>query len=223
MPCTDKNPLQREGTSQQKRVLAALGVHYADVDERTAADLILFAKRYAAYLNFYNDQNVREGDWQPLMAMDISVTLATLSSIHVQRIGDYKKEIYKKIALAGNLPSPTKEATAKRELKFLFDLLFSLAKSIDEQLGLLPDDDYKKIITDIIASKLSAPLTNLQERFFTLFLSQNLLDYSVVEKDSSAPFAVESNAGFTRAVFVIRLANSFSPSYDHNSGCLIRL
>ena len=52
MPCTDRNPLKREGTSQLNRVLAALDVHFADVDERNISDLIQFAKRYASYLKY---------------------------------------------------------------------------------------------------------------------------------------------------------------------------
>ena len=51
MPCTDKNPLTREGTSLLNRVLAALSAGYAKADERSPADLILFAKKYGAYLD----------------------------------------------------------------------------------------------------------------------------------------------------------------------------
>src|SRR3954470_17765944 len=137
MSCTDKNPLTREGTSQLNRVLAALGVHYADIDERSTPDLILFAKRYAAYLNFYNESNTINGDWQPLMAMNISVTLATLAHINVRSINDYKKLLYKNIALAINLTQPDRDKKAKQQLKFLFDMLFSLVKEIDKQLQLL--------------------------------------------------------------------------------------
>lgn len=198
MSCTDKNPLTREGTSQLTRVLAALDVHYADVDERTPADLILFAKRYAACLNFYNESNVADGDWQPLMAMDVSVTLAILSNINIESINDYKKLLYKNIALAADLPQPGRDKKAKQQFKYLFDTLFSLVKIIDQQLQLLADEDYKKIIEDIIKTKLSLPLANLQERIFDQCIAENLLDYTITELDSGAPFEIETDGTFKR-------------------------
>ena len=197
MACTDRNPLNREGTSQLNRVLAALDVHYADVDERNSADLILFAKRYAAYLNYYNESNSIEGNWQPLMMMDVSVTLATLAHINVKRISDYKKLLYKNIALAENAVQPLRDNKAKQQLKFLFDTLFSLVKIIDDQLILLPDDEYKKTIEDIIKIRLKLHLANLQQKFFQDFTTAGLLDYTVTELDSNAPFEIISDKNFS--------------------------
>jgi hypothetical protein len=198
MACTDRNPLNREGTSQLNRVLAALDVHYADVDERNSADFILFAKRYAAYLNYYNESNAIDGTWQPLMMMDVSVTLATLANINVKRISDYKKLLYKNIALAGNSVQPLRDNRAKQQLKFLFDTLFSLVKIIDDQLNLLPDEEYKKTIEDIIKIRLKLNLANLEAKFFQDFTSAGLLDYNVTELDSNAPFEITSDKNFTR-------------------------
>ncbi len=198
MPCTDRNPLTREGTSQLNRVLAALDVHYADVDERTATDLILFAKKYAAYLNYYNENNSIDGDWQPLMIMDVSVTLATLSNIEIKRISDYKKLLYKNIVNAVHVAQPQRDDTAKRQLKFLFDMLFSLVKIIDNQLILLPAEEYKKTIEDIIKNKLKLHLANLQDAFFDEFTASGLLDYTVTELDSDAPVETTSDEDFDR-------------------------
>ena len=198
MPCTDRNPITREGTSQLNRVLAALDVHYADVDERTTSDLILFAKRYAAYLNYYNENNVIDGNWQPLMMMDISVTLATLAGIDVKRIGDYRKLLYKNTAQALNSLQPQRDNIAKQQLKYLFDILFSLVKSIDQQLNMLPDNDYKKTITDIIKIKLKLHLTNLEEKFFQDFKTAGLLNYTFTEFDSDGPFETSSDENFKR-------------------------
>ena len=127
MPCTDKNPLTREGTSLLNRILAALSTSYARVDERDAADIILFAKRYAACLNYYDENNIVDGNWQALMRMDVSVTLATLARIDTREISDYKKRLFKKIK-----QSPD-DAAAKTTFKYLFDVLFSLVTLIDEQ------------------------------------------------------------------------------------------
>lgn len=193
MPCTDKNPLTREGTSLLNRVLAALSTSHARVDERDAADIILFAKRYAACLKYYNENNIADGDWQVLMRMDISVTLATLSRIDTKEITNYKRRLFKKIKLAAT------DADAKRNFKFLFDLLFSIVTLIDEQFSLLPNDvEYKIIFGNVITTRLQQPLANL-EKSFNDFKAPSLLDYTIAEADNDAPINVISNKDFTRA------------------------
>lgn len=47
--------LQRTGQSQSQRMPAGLDVHFADVDERTTEDLMLFAGRFAEFVKHYND------------------------------------------------------------------------------------------------------------------------------------------------------------------------
>src|SRR6185437_5029802 len=193
MPCTDKNPLTREGTSLLNRVLAALSSSYAKVDEREAADMILFAKKYAAKLNFYKEDNTVDGDWQSLMGSDVSVPLATLTRINVQEISYYKKRVYKKIALADT------DAKAKTQFKFLFDLIFSVAKLVDQQFVLLPTDfEYKGVLADVIQNKLQQPLANI-EKCFNDFKGAALLDYSITQQDNDAPIAVVSEQNFSRA------------------------
>ncbi len=191
MPCDEKNPLVREGTSLMNRVLAALSTDYARVDERDAPDLLLFAKRYAAYLNYFNSSNTVDGDWEVLMRMDISVVLATLDKINVRKISDYKKTLYKRIKQAAD------DAEARKEFKYLFDILFSLVVIIDDQYTLLPDEyEYKNIIKDLVQNKLKLPLANL-EKCFNDFKAAGLLDYSTPELDGQAPMTVSSNENFS--------------------------
>ncbi len=194
MPSTEKNPLTREGTSLLNRVLAALSTNFAKVDERDAADIILFAKRYAAYLNFYDENNLLQGDWQDIMRMDVSVTLATLAHMDMQQVSDYKKRLFKRIKLAAN------DAEAKQSFKFLFDLLFSLVKIIDEQFKLLPDDfEYKDIFRNAIRNKLQLPLANL-EKCFNDYKTALLLDYSTAELDNDAMIDIQSDENFNRSM-----------------------
>ena len=193
MACTDKNPLIREGTSLLNRVLTALAPGYAKVDERDPADLLLFAKRYASCLNYYDETNTLKGDWQDLMRSDVSVTLATLVKINVQEISDYRKRIYKNIKLAST------DADAELEFKYLFDLLFSLVTMVDEQYRFLPQDfEYKNILADVITKKLQPPVANL-EFCFNDFKSKNELDYSTEQLDNDAPISVVSDGNFKRS------------------------
>src|SRR5687767_7785759 len=122
MPCDDKNKLQREGTSELNRVLAALDVSFAKTDERDVAELMLFARQYATYLNYYDTSNTIDGDWELFMKMDISVTLATLSKPDITAISDYRKLLYKGVRNSAD------DLEAKTKFKFIFDLIFTLVR-----------------------------------------------------------------------------------------------
>ncbi len=62
--CENRNPLMRDGTSQQQRLIAALLPSYVAVDERSMSDLIEFANKFATQIQFYNDVDKKNGDWQ---------------------------------------------------------------------------------------------------------------------------------------------------------------
>ena len=55
--CDKKNPLQRDGSSQEQRTLKTLLPGYVAVDERSIEDLKTFAVEYAKEIWFYNDDN----------------------------------------------------------------------------------------------------------------------------------------------------------------------
>jgi hypothetical protein len=81
--CNRKNPLIRSGTPQAERLLSALNPAYISVDERSPADLILFAQRFSSYLKYYTRDNVNVGnaDWLPFFSSDVSAVLAGLSRL----------------------------------------------------------------------------------------------------------------------------------------------
>ncbi|MDI3319779.1 hypothetical protein [Pinibacter soli] len=208
MPCNDKNPLTREGTSIVNRVLAALSTTFAKVDERNSADLILFAKRYAARLNYYKEDNTIDGDWQSLMGADVSVPLATLTRISVEEVSNYKRRIYKQIVLAGS------DADAKTEFKFLFDLVFSVVKMVDQQFQLLPVEfEFKSILLDVITNKLQQPLANI-EKNFNDFKAVSLLDYTTLQLDSDSPIVITSEENFSRATDMSSYWQTAVPDID---------
>jgi hypothetical protein len=188
MPCKDRNPLLREGTSHLTRVLKALSTGYAKPDERQEADVILFTKQYAAYLNYYNPSNIIDGNWEPLMRMDASVPLAVLSKINVRTISDYKKLLYKRIRIA---PGPAK---AVEQFTYLFDCFFSLKKMIDEQYDLVADDtEYKTVLQDVMTRKIEPAVSNLVNRY-SLFVSENLINVAGSVLDADAPLLVYPSA-----------------------------
>jgi len=202
MSCNDKNSLTREGISLFNRVLAALNTNYAKVDERTDADIILFAKRYAAYLNYYDASNTLTGDWQSIMKMDACVALAALFKIESSKIYDYKLLLFKQIKLA-SLEAVDADNKTKKQFKFLFDFIFSLVKFVDEQYSLVPDDLSKKdVLKGAISSKMSESLTNLlalYQKFSTTPLS--LIDTTVTTLDyANTPVNLISSTSFDKTL-----------------------
>ena len=51
------------GTSQTERFLSALSPDYFLLEERNEQDFIFFAQKLSAYLDFYNENNIVDGDW----------------------------------------------------------------------------------------------------------------------------------------------------------------
>ena len=61
--CRHNNLLQRDGTSQQQRLLQALLPGYVAVDDRKIEDLKTFALDYARQIQYYDPGNNEKGDW----------------------------------------------------------------------------------------------------------------------------------------------------------------
>ncbi len=70
--CNNKNALQRDGTSQSQRLLAALLPSYVSVDERSMEDFISFTKNFATEIQYFNLADAPEGDWVGFFTKSIS-------------------------------------------------------------------------------------------------------------------------------------------------------
>jgi hypothetical protein len=160
--CKNKNPLQRSGVNQYQRVLAALLPSYAKVDERDYADLILFAKNYASQLNYFNATNIIDGNWQSLMSMDVSVTLASLIKLNAQGCFSYVKDIFQKI-IEANVASV---ADLQNYFKVLFDVTFSITTILNEYYNQLPAGlEFKEALGNSIQSNFPAYYNRLKEYY----------------------------------------------------------
>jgi hypothetical protein len=66
-----QNMIFQLGQSQDDRASAELGIHFADLDERTSAELMLEAKKFAPFVNYYrNSITTPEGDWSSFFTYD---------------------------------------------------------------------------------------------------------------------------------------------------------
>ncbi|HBB35674.1 MAG TPA: hypothetical protein DDZ80_10165 [Cyanobacteria bacterium UBA8803] len=66
-----QNIIFQLGQSQSDRTPQELGIHFADVDERTPENLLLFAKKFAEFVNYY-ENNILEpsGNWATFFPYD---------------------------------------------------------------------------------------------------------------------------------------------------------
>ena len=68
--CNSKNPLQRDGTSQEQRILKTLLPGYVAVDERNIEDLKSFVKKYAEEIVYFDLNNSPDGNWKDALCSD---------------------------------------------------------------------------------------------------------------------------------------------------------
>lgn len=66
--CEHKNPLQRDGISQQGRRLPALDPASVQLDDRTGEDFLYYASQLASELNYFGLDGNIAGDWRNFLA-----------------------------------------------------------------------------------------------------------------------------------------------------------
>lgn len=68
--CPFLNPLQRDGTSQNQRLLDALLPENNPIDERSLEDLLAYLQQYAQLLLYYDINNFPSGNWEDFIELD---------------------------------------------------------------------------------------------------------------------------------------------------------
>ncbi|HWB25757.1 MAG TPA: hypothetical protein VG738_09770 [Chitinophagaceae bacterium] len=178
--CLDTNLSNYSGTSQVQRALNALDVKFAQVDERSDADLVLFAKKYGFYLNYYDLTNNINGDWQGLMEKDAAVGIAYIADWQTKDYNPFIEYLLESVKAA------TGDADAQKFFKFYFDFIFSLAKAVDTTNVHLPDDiGFKAYLSVAISSNLALPLNTLVQ-YYAAF-TPGLVDDTLTFKDDRMP------------------------------------
>lgn len=168
----DPRKLVREGTSQKQRLLEALQPAYAQVDEHEPADWMVFAKRYAEYIRFFDVNNREVGDWKPFFEND---PLAILALAAIQKIDVYKANLSHdfKILLTGKITDPVSDelrTATDEELKVSFSHLFNvigtLAWHLEQLKENLPDEIALK---RILQKRIQAQLAPVFARFIAYY------------------------------------------------------
>ncbi len=93
--CNCHSEITRDGSGQLQRYLKALDPSYAPVDGRSMEDLLVFAKRYAKQIRFYDvpESSMQEADpkkpaatWSEFFRNDMAVIAASLSITDLEQI-----------------------------------------------------------------------------------------------------------------------------------------
>lgn len=122
--CHFLNPLRRDGTSQRQRLLAALRPSYIAIDERSTADLLLYARNYAELLQYYTETNTAGGNWVEFLENDISVLIAIIGDVDATAA---KKE-FKQLSDVLEAATPADRSQA---IAALFTFIFELLLKVD--------------------------------------------------------------------------------------------
>lgn len=157
----DPNRLIGEGSSQTQRHLAALSGSYAQVDEHRLADWIVFASRYAAYVRFFDAENIDVGDWRPFFDRNPATLLAVAA---VQPVDEYTSAVTKRFRNLLSILTP--DAVLQVNLAELFNIAATLAKQLDWLKETLPDGiGLKGVLRSVIQLQLGPALGQLMAYF----------------------------------------------------------
>lgn len=141
--CKNKNPLVRSGTSQLQRNLAALQKEYVQIDEHTTADLLLFAKKFAEHLKYYNTDNQANGDWEDFFTGDVSIMIALIADTDLEQFDHVFQDLVEqlKIELSGLSSTPSPDSSSDLpSFKKLFDFILTIAAHLDWQVNQLGNE-----------------------------------------------------------------------------------
>jgi hypothetical protein len=207
--CKNRNPLQRSGVNQYQRVLQALLPDAVKIDDRDYADLILFAKNYGGQLKYFNSGNVADGDWQSLMSMDASVTLASLIKSDTQGSFVYVKDVFATIQRTDTLAV----ADLQRYFKVLFDFAFSVTKILNDYYKALPVDfEFRDVLGNLIQSNFPEYYSRLK-KYYDEAIVQGIVDPSSTFSLKPYPLPILLSQNFNESDLVDRWFDSAIPSF----------
>ncbi len=158
--CNCDTEITVQGSSQLNRYLAALDPSYAPIDGRSIEDLLVFAKRYAAQIRFYDVPESKIDDptpaakvsWREFFRRDMAVIAASIATVDLQQI----QKDYNEISAQLNL-KPTVEIFSD-----LFDPIIGMLKRIDRWYTVaIPQNPLRGDLDLAISSNLKAQVDKM--------------------------------------------------------------
>ena len=184
--CHCHTTINRDGSGQLGRYLKALDPGYAPVDGRSFEDLLVFAKRYAAQIRFYDipgsqvedDTPPAQVSWREFFRRDMAVIAASIGTIDLAQIKKDYEENRAKLDL-----KPTGQTYAN-----LFDPILGMLARLDRWYSLaIPQNPLYVDLNLAIQSNLQEQVKKMiaYEEGFKLVDAKNAftLDFTPIEND----------------------------------------
>jgi len=194
-----KNPLQRDGTSQQQRLAKALLPENAKIDDRKIEEIIAFALEYSRLINYYNAGNTIDGDWSCFYDNDPCVLFALLATTDTDSIEAEFKALQEKIqpgpARSDCDPDPVVPVDQlPRYFDDIINLIYSVAIRIHEACKKLGNGNLLKeeIITIIKSDLHLAIIDNAQQDALIKLISYDKA--SIEPGNDYSPFIHDDNS-----------------------------
>jgi hypothetical protein len=157
-----KNPLQRDGTSQQQRMAQILLPENVKIDDRSIEEIIAFACEYIKLINYYNTANQTDPDigWSCFYESDVCILLAVVAATDTESIEASFKSLEEKITqlLLEKEQGELDETEAENLTRYyddIINLIYSVAARIQYTCTRLPNGHaLKEEIITIIKNDL---------------------------------------------------------------------
>lgn len=175
-----------EGTSRRQRYLPALEPSSVAIDERRIEHDMLFASKYASYLNFFDEKGHKTGTWEPFFSNDSAVLLAETALQDIER---YRRNIRNALVFLENHQKETEKNRMVETLLCLFSNAGVLASGLDTLHKKLPDDIPLKTS---LGQRIQSELAEAFRRLIAIYKAG--LEMGIyVKSDTPAPYDCESN------------------------------
>jgi hypothetical protein len=133
----NRNRYQKDShkLSQTNRKLPELSIDYIHPIESDNEDLINYSFKYAQFLNYYNNENKIDGNWQEFYGSNFSIILSILEQVDFYAHREKFKLLHENIQFSNDID------VSKSTLNNLFDFLFHFLNDIDQIYKLLHSID----------------------------------------------------------------------------------
>ena len=183
MSCKCEHKINRDGSGQLDRYLCALDPEYAPIDGREIKDLLVYAKRYAGQIRFYDltehaisdETPENKVSWKEFFRRDVSVIAASIGVVDLDQI----KKDYDETRV--HLDSDPDASI----LAALYNPILGIATRLEKWLEIvIPTNPLYQDMVLAINSSLSAQLQKLKaiEEGYVVVAGADLnIDYSEIK------------------------------------------
>ncbi|HMG16589.1 MAG TPA: hypothetical protein VK590_14125 [Saprospiraceae bacterium] len=175
--CQDKlNPqrIKRNGVNQDQRLIPALNPDSVFVDEHQPMHWIVFARRYARFIKYFDLNNRVTGNWESFFGKDPAAILAVAA---IQNIDFYQSKLREYFNFLNNMENDLDLIGLELKIKFsyLFNCVGTLAWQLEKLKEALPEEiPLKRILKNLIVTNL-APAFSQLIRYYKAAVTNGLL------------------------------------------------